>query len=316
MGTSTRPVFSTRPARAKTFVPLLFSVPIPAYHSPPLRMMGAMLAKVSTLLMSVGCAEQAFHGRIWRAGARRAALPFHRSDQSGFFAADEGAGTQTHIDAKAETRAADVGPEQAEAFGLANGVAQALDGQGIFGAHINVAFRRAHGVSRDQHAFEHAVGIAFEHAAIHERAGIAFVGVADDILLRAHRFRDRAPLQARGISRAAAAAQAAFGDLLDDFARRHFGERFDQRAVAVGGHVVFDAIGIDDAGIFQHDLFLPLKKWNIGGADQARDGRAVQAVEDRSAVGGFHLLIEHPALVETSGPSEHSPIQPTPFTWQ
>jgi hypothetical protein len=30
MGTSTSPVFSTRPASAKTFVPLLFSVPMPA----------------------------------------------------------------------------------------------------------------------------------------------------------------------------------------------------------------------------------------------------------------------------------------------
>ena len=54
MGTSTRPVFSTRPASANTFVPLLFSVPMFAYHSPPLRIIGAMLANVSTLLIRVG----------------------------------------------------------------------------------------------------------------------------------------------------------------------------------------------------------------------------------------------------------------------
>ena len=54
MGTSIKPVLFTLPARAKTFVPLLFSVPIVANHLPPLRMMGGMLANVSTLLMSVG----------------------------------------------------------------------------------------------------------------------------------------------------------------------------------------------------------------------------------------------------------------------
>ena len=54
IGTSTSPVRAILPARAKTFVPLLFSVPIEAYQAPPLRMIGAMLAKVSTLLMSVG----------------------------------------------------------------------------------------------------------------------------------------------------------------------------------------------------------------------------------------------------------------------
>jgi biotin carboxyl carrier protein len=57
MGTSIKPVLAICPARAKTFVPLLFSVPMEAYQSPPLLMMGGILANVSTLLMSVG----AFH---------------------------------------------------------------------------------------------------------------------------------------------------------------------------------------------------------------------------------------------------------------
>jgi hypothetical protein len=35
MGTSTSPVFLILPARAKTFVPLLFSVPMDANHSAP-----------------------------------------------------------------------------------------------------------------------------------------------------------------------------------------------------------------------------------------------------------------------------------------
>ena len=54
MGTSIRPVLVILPARAKTLVPLLLSVPMPANHSAPCWMMGAMLANVSTLLIRVG----------------------------------------------------------------------------------------------------------------------------------------------------------------------------------------------------------------------------------------------------------------------
>ena len=72
------------------------------------------------------------------------------------------------------------------------------------------------------------------------------------------RLGDRAPLQARRETRAAAAAQAALGDLVDHLARRHLGQHLDQRLVAVGGDVVLDALGIDHAAVLQHDLLLPL----------------------------------------------------------
>src|SRR4051812_33997654 len=54
IGTSTSPVLRILPAKAKTFVPLLVSVPMPANQSAPLRMIGGTLAKVSTLLIEVG----------------------------------------------------------------------------------------------------------------------------------------------------------------------------------------------------------------------------------------------------------------------
>ena len=72
-----------------------------------------------------------------------------------------------------------------------------------------IALLRAHGVGRDGHAFQHAVRIAFEHRAVHERAGIAFVGVADDVLFLLAGLGHGAPLEARGIARAAAPAQPA-----------------------------------------------------------------------------------------------------------
>ena len=54
MGTSTRPVFTTLPVRAKVLVPGLASVPMPLYHPAPCRMMPGTLANVSTLLSTVG----------------------------------------------------------------------------------------------------------------------------------------------------------------------------------------------------------------------------------------------------------------------
>ena len=44
----------TFPPSAKTFVPLEFSVPIDEYHSGPFKIIWAMLAYVSTLLINVG----------------------------------------------------------------------------------------------------------------------------------------------------------------------------------------------------------------------------------------------------------------------
>ena len=243
---------------------------MPAYHSPPLRMMGAILANVSTLLMRVGCPNSPSIAGYGGRGRGVPRLPSTDAINAVSSPQTNAPAPRPQIHAEAEARAADIGTQQTHPLRLPNGIAQALDGQRILRPHIDVAFRRADGVSRDQHAFEHAVRIALQHAAIHERARIAFVGIADDVLLRADRLRYRAPLQARGISRAAAAAQAALGHLVDDFARSHLGQRLDQRGVAVGRHVVFDALGIDDARVLQHDLFLPLEERNIGRADQPR----------------------------------------------
>ena len=54
MGTSTKPVFLTFPASAKTLVPLLLSVPKAENQLAPFVIICLTLAKVSTLLMTVG----------------------------------------------------------------------------------------------------------------------------------------------------------------------------------------------------------------------------------------------------------------------
>ena len=57
MGTSTKPPRWTLPVRAKTLVPLEFSVPMAAKAAPPFWMIQATLAKVSTLLMLEGSSK-------------------------------------------------------------------------------------------------------------------------------------------------------------------------------------------------------------------------------------------------------------------
>src|ERR1039458_250962 len=53
-GNSATPVLLIFPARQKTFVPLVFSVPMEANHFAPLSMIGRIVAHVSTLLIFVG----------------------------------------------------------------------------------------------------------------------------------------------------------------------------------------------------------------------------------------------------------------------
>ncbi len=80
-------------------------------------MMGAMLANVSTLLISVGWPHKPDCGRIGRARPRRAALAFDGRDQRGLFAAHERAGAQADVDAEIEVAAADAVAEQSLPLG-------------------------------------------------------------------------------------------------------------------------------------------------------------------------------------------------------
>ena len=54
IGTSTSPVFTTLPVRAKVFVPALPSVPMVRYHAAPFIMIPGTLENVSTLFSTVG----------------------------------------------------------------------------------------------------------------------------------------------------------------------------------------------------------------------------------------------------------------------
>ena len=65
-----------------------------------------MLAKVSTLLMSVGRPHSPATAGIRRPRARRAAPALDRRDQRGLLAADERAGAEPDVDLEGELRVA------------------------------------------------------------------------------------------------------------------------------------------------------------------------------------------------------------------
>ena len=182
-----RPVLLILPASAKTLVPLLFSVPMPANQSAPLRINRRHVGEGLDVVDQRGAAPQAALRRERRARTRRAALAFDRGHQRGFLAADKRPRADAQVHVEAEGRFKDAAAQQAQLLGLLDGGLQPADGQRIFGAHVDEALVRAHRVGRDGHAFQHAVRIAFQHAAVHERAGVALVGVADDVFLRARR---------------------------------------------------------------------------------------------------------------------------------
>jgi hypothetical protein len=147
-----------------------------------------------------------------------AAPAFNRGNERRFLAADKGACTQPDVDVKVEGCAHDARAQETLSFGLADGHLQPFDGQGIFAAHVDVAFFGPHGVGGQGHAFQNAMGVAFQNAAVHERAGVAFVAVADDVALGAFRFGHRDPFEAGGIATAAPTAQAAANHFVNHLA--------------------------------------------------------------------------------------------------
>jgi hypothetical protein len=115
-------------------------------------MMGATLAKVSTLLMSVGQPHRplsAGEGRTRTRGTRGALRWRH---ERGFLAADKGAGADADVEVEVEGRLEDAAAEQAELLGLADRVLQPLDRERVLRADVDVTLIGADGVAGDGHA--------------------------------------------------------------------------------------------------------------------------------------------------------------------
>ena len=125
------------------------------------------------------------------------AFAFDGSDQGRFFAADKRASSYAQVDAELKSLFEDAGTEEMFVLRLLDGGLQALDGEGVFAAHVDVALVSPDGITGDGHTFEYAVRIALQNAAIHECAGVAFIGVANDIFCCRHLLGRRVPTSGR-----------------------------------------------------------------------------------------------------------------------
>ena len=188
---------------------------------------------------------------------------------------------------------------------------EALDRERVLGAHVHEALVRADRKGADDHALDQRVRVAFEHRAVHERARVAFVGVAQDVLGLVVLLLREAPLHPRGEAGAAAAAQAAGEDLVDDLLGRRRGEHLGERLVALAGDVLLDLERVDDAGVAQHDLHLAVEERDVahlglrlvgarGVAHEALDDAPLEEVllDDLGDVVELDLLIEHAVGVD------------------
>ena len=148
-------------------------------------------------------AEAAFD-RVGRPQPRHPAFSFERLDQRGLLAADECAGAFAHFQVQRIEIAARAGLDDRGAY--------MAHCQRVFGADIQVALGGSDGVRGNGQAFQNAMRVGFEHGAVHEGAGIAFVAIADDVFDGIGLGAPKRPFAPGRETRAAAAAQAGFGD--------------------------------------------------------------------------------------------------------
>src|SRR5215471_4588886 len=85
-----------------------------------------------------------------------------------------------------------------------------------FATYVDVGSARIKCITRDQHSLEQLVRIVMNYVAILKSARLGFVSVADQIDRPLFVRLDKAPFQATGETRAAAAAESRVFDFVDD----------------------------------------------------------------------------------------------------
>ena len=169
---------------------------------------------------------------------------------------------------------------------------ESLDRERVLRADIDIGLVRADCVGGDGHALENPVRVRLQDRPIHEGARIAFVGVADDVFLGRGHLGDGRPFQSGRIAAAAASTQTAVGHFAQDIGRGHLAQGPDQGRVTADGHIALEAVGIDDAGILQHDLLLAREEGLIRRTAQTFHGWTVEACDDVGGVIRGDVAIE------------------------
>ena len=204
-----------------------------------------------------GLAEQTLDCGEGRTGTGLAALALDGGHQSGLLTADEGAGTQTQADIKAEAGAENILAQQAILMRLPDSRLQMGDSQRILRTNINITLIGTDGIAGDGHGLQHRMGVAFQNRAIHECAGVALIGVAADVLLHVAAVAgSELPLHAGRETCAAAAADAGIQHRLNDLVGGHLGQHLAQPLIAAASNVFINIFRIDHAAVAQGDANL------------------------------------------------------------
>src|SRR5262249_43678089 len=124
-----------------------------------------------------GLVEKTGLSREGRLVARLATVAFNGVEESRLFAADISAGTAAQLDLEVQVAAENVLAQQPNFFGGFDRVSDALRGQRILAAQIDVAFFRAGGQGGNRHAFENGEWIALHQDAIFEGPWLRLIGI-------------------------------------------------------------------------------------------------------------------------------------------
>ena len=212
------------------------------------------------VVQAARAAPQARLGRIGRARTRLAAMTLDRGHERGLLAADEGPGADPDLEVEVEASTEDVLAQEAALARLLDRLAQALDGERVLGADVDVSLPDADREGADRHPLDDAVGVALQDAAVHEGAGIALVAVAEDVLHVARRATCERPLDSGGEARAATPTQPGGLHRVDDLLRGHLAEHPREGGVAVLCDVLLDGERVDHAAVPEDDLDLLLEE--------------------------------------------------------
>ena len=224
------------------------------------------------VVFNSGLTEQTLDCRERRTGSRFTAVTFDGGHQSGFFAADECARTETDFHIEVEVGTEDTLTEQTVFTSLVDCDLESLDCDRIFCTNVNVTLISADCVAADCHCFDQCMGVTFEKGSVHECTGVTFVGVTDNVLLIGDRRLGERPLTTGREAAAAASAQTGIEDFLDNVIGRHLGQNLFQCEVTVACDVFVDVFRIDDTAVTECNTLLLLVECSIVEGNGCRIG--------------------------------------------
>src|SRR5262249_43479252 len=146
----------------------------------------------------------------------------------------------------AQLAAHDAGAEQAAGAALPERVLDALGGEGVLAADVDVAGLGADGEGGDGHGLDEGEGVLLEEDAVLEGAGLGLVGVAHEVARPRRRRAEGPPFAPGGDGAAAGAEEPGLADLAQDPGGPDV-EGPPQRLVATMRPVVVEAGRIDAA---------------------------------------------------------------------